>query len=286
MLEEGPGQDKKEKLEASTGDRPGSSTLTDYRMADSWEGVGDDVETGPFSFERDHLVLRFKHRQGAYEGLVAKVTGGDAVHVEAVVHEPGTISGNFAYSAYMGEAYNINMIPLASACSDIWTSIAIPISPDEASGLRAFFMRLVEREVPYNYKDILLAAWGPGHGGSPFNKAQSAKSLASDGLGFMTTMFPDVDDDPESLESVYCSQAVVIGLRKCLKEPNHRELVERLNRQNSRRTSPAELYRILEPYSLRISGSSILAGRLRLDEGPHGEERESWNPPLKNPYSV
>ena len=189
------------------------------------------------------MVLRFKRAEGTYENCVSCIAG-KFVHTDIILHEAGSDSRFFAFSAYMGRPFGMYMVSTQERESNLFTNIAISLSKSEYTRCTSYLAKWVERKLPYNYSDTLIGIPICGHGGEVSN-----------------TMFSDVDgSDPNNLNTVFCSQAAALVIRECLDaQGEHHDVVKRLKTINSRLISPNDLYHILYDQGALTSNESLFA---------------------------
>lgn len=153
-----------------------------------------------------HVVIRSEFPQNKLQRMAAMFVGAP-VHSELLLHEPGTSSQLCTFSAFMGETFSVNMLTDQLVACEGFVDMGLEVTAEELRALQAYVMRLVQRRVPYNYKDLPLVT----------GIVKSREVL--------NTMFPDVEgNNPDKVDSVYCSQAIVLALRACLQKGNHAEL--------------------------------------------------------------
>lgn len=186
-----------------------------------------------------HLVIISEFPTTRTQCLVSWFAGAP-VHSEILLHEPGSMSQMFTYTAFMGESFSMSLLSDELISSRDFADIAIQITKEELQRLQRYVMRLVEREVPYNFKDLPLAAGVAGNG------------------EVLNTIFPDVSDDSvELVKTVYCSQAMILAMRACLDDRLHPELCRDLRTINSRATSPQKLHHIMKKHGKLVHRSSL-----------------------------
>lgn len=185
-----------------------------------------------------NLCLSFYEGVGPLPKFMS-VFGGTPIHCEAVLHEEASLSQRFFYTAFMGERFSLNMMTEGMLTrDDVFDTLALKVTQDELHDMQMFFMALVEAKTPYNYTDLPLAAGFAGKG------------------EFLNTMFPDVENHQQP-KSVFCSQAIVLCLKRCLNPKNNPGLYEAISKLNSRATSPRRLLQVLEPYCKRTERKSM-----------------------------
>lgn len=200
-----------------------------------------------------HVVIRSEYPQNKMQQMAAMLVG-VPVHSEMLLHEPGTSSQLCTYTAFMGETFSVSMLTDQLIECDGFVDMGLEVTGDELHALQTYVMRLVHRAVPYNYKDLALAAG-------------MVKSRA-----VLDVMFPDVEDtSADKVQSVYCSQAIVLALRSCLNKKNHPALCKELEMMNSRAVSPKELQKKLEPFCRLVDKRSLRTDTIRFlyDDSDH-----------------
>lgn len=147
----------------------------------------------------------------------------DPIHVDIVMHRAGTPSKMFAYSAYMNEPFSMNLMNPSMMRDPTFDNLSLDITVKEYDSCVRYLSKLVDR-ARYNRSDAMFLL--------PIIPSKSS---------FSRVMVPDVDaSKPELIKSVYCSQAVVLLIRECLKGRQHVQYA--FDGINSRLTSPHDLY--------------------------------------------
>lgn len=186
-----------------------------------------------------HLILRFDHSKQWQRLFV-----GPQIHVDTLIHAPGTQHKLISYTAYMYEKFSATLMGAELIENEDHTSIAIPIDQDECERIQHYLMALVGNAT-YNYKDLALAMGLLGHG------------------TFANTMCEDIDGtDPTKITSVYCSQAVVLLLRYCLNPESNAELLHEINKLNSRHVTPHKLFETVKNLGRECTAASLITDEL------------------------
>lgn len=161
------------------------------------------------------LHVIFKHSiESSIEGLV-QLCSGKMIHVDIVPNQERSM-----YTCYMFESFSENDLDDCYR-DDTHTRLRIEVSELEYQSVVAMLKRLVEKKVPYNTSDIIWLFMGSG----------SCKDIEKE----------------ESIESLFCSQAITLVLRMCLTE--NKQLIETLHSLNSRKTTPNILYNAIQPHA-------------------------------------
>lgn len=205
-----------------------------------------------------HVVIRSEYPQNTLQKMVSMFVG-TPVHSELLLHEPGTTSQHCTYTAFMGETFSVSILTDQLIACEGFVNLGLQVTEEELRALQRFAMRLVERGVEYNYKDLPLAA----------GMVQSRVVL--------DTMFPDIlDNTADAVQAVYCSQAIVLALRACLQEAHHPELCKVLAQMNSRAVSPMQLHETMAPFCRLVDSQSLRTDTITYlaPQGPN----QQWKP--------
>lgn len=165
------------------------------------------------------LAFVFKCSTDCTVEKVVRMLTGKMIHVDIIPTHPDELKPK-AYTCYMFEHFSENA---AIYNESDYVTLSMPVTDEERVSVTDYLTDCVERKVPYNYKDIMMCAL-PG----------------SSYLTDVPTHLPPT--------SLFCSQAVVLCLRKCLSE--NQTLLEKINKVNSRITTPHMLYELLKPFCL------------------------------------
>lgn len=82
-------------------------------------------------------------------------------------------------------------------------------------------------------------------------------------IGALTRLSPPAQDvepgtDPAKISSVFCSQAVVLAIRECVRDtPALGPLVDELKKINSRLCSPRDLHRCFAAHASEIPNAEL-----------------------------
>ena len=187
------------------------------------------------------LAIRFRMPYTAYENMVSLVTGG-SIHTDIVLHRDGSDSGQYAYTAFMNMPFHMHKISDGEKFSDLYKNLQIDITEDEFQKCTDYLSVWVNGKLRYNYSDTFV--------GIP--------TVGGDGTNGNIIM-PDVDGArPETLRTVYCSQAATLVMRECLDpKGDNKSLVESLKQLNSRTTSPHGLYMAMVDHSHMASNMAL-----------------------------
>jgi hypothetical protein len=196
------------------------------------ERVASLVDSDPSTSLLDelfYLKTSFKHASGLYENMVAGVAG-NPVHVDMILRREtpdggdSWVGNNFSYTSFMGEKFSMRALPPEGFPADEQrTALNIPLTKEEFYSVQQYLMGLVDR-VEYNYADLGLLS-----------------SAVPKGI-FVRTMFEEVDgfEDPANVKKVFCSQAVVLVIKACLRGRGW------FDNECSRAVSPCRLYHLLK----------------------------------------
>jgi hypothetical protein len=145
------------------------------------------------------------------------------VHVDVVLND-------LMISVYMG--CSIAMTPMPDSVNQMKLSnreyIGVQLDPEGFNRALGLALSVVERNVPYNYSDILLIPM-------PFQR-------------FTKSIFDDSDDDLATVTSLYCSQFALLLLKQSLSSVQDPELFAALQSVTSRCMSPDTLYKLLQKH--------------------------------------
>jgi hypothetical protein len=164
-----------------------------------------------------HLVFK-RDSNNTVEHMV-KLLSGEMIHVDVIPHE----DEKAAYTSYMFENFSKNSVENAYTPST-HTILYLPMTDEENERAKTFLQTCVNRSVPYNYSDVFRCIL-PGN-----------------------SMLSDVT--PENFSTLFCSQAVVLCLRKAL-DPSH-PVSTISNQLNSRITTPQALYEMISPFCKEV----------------------------------
>ena len=163
------------------------------------------------------IYVVFKKAVESHVESVVRWFAGPMIHVDIV---PG--NHPLSYTSYMFETFSVNPMmgydPLTHTC------LGIEVTQPEHDAAQQMLLRFVEKGVKYNYNDVVRCVL-PGMG-----------------------VFDESDvGAEEDIKSLYCSQAVTLVLRSCVRE--NKALSELLCSMNSRFTTPNMLYEALIPHA-------------------------------------
>jgi hypothetical protein len=187
-----------------------------------------------------YIVIMFKKPVDSYEHMVSNLIG-KYVHTLSMACSAFPTSkqesekNRMLFYAVADEPFVCRMAsPHTKELDKDYTALLIPVSTEEiVNTYRHFMWVLWNRRVPYNSSDTVLCLT---HGGGTVTNA----------------MFPDID--VENIQSVFCSQAVVLGLRTALEHnqanlnTSETRLLCAISKCNSRATDPTTLFNILLPF--------------------------------------
>jgi len=185
--------------------------------------------------KQGYIVVMSKKPTDAYEHVVSTLIG-PYVHSASsacMLSAPSTPEhekNRMLFYALANEPFGCKLIsPEMTTMDHDYVAILIPVHPMVVDSYRAFMCDLWYRKVAYNSKDTMLCLT---HGG-----------------GKVTNMIFQ-DTNCHNVTSVFCSQAVVLGLRKALQD-NCSQLTKaeksllKAVQCNSRATDPSSLFKLL-----------------------------------------
>jgi hypothetical protein len=162
-----------------------------------------------------HVLLVFKKAcQTSIESIV-RWCAGPMIHVDII---PG--DKRSAYTSYMFENFSENALEGYSALTHV--CLRFDVTQQEHDAAQAILESWVRRSVPYNYADI-------------FRCILPGESCASERL------------DPETVSSLFCSQAVTLALQHALDAES--TLGKAMAALPNRFTTPTMLYDAVSPHS-------------------------------------
>lgn len=163
------------------------------------------------------LFVVFKKAVQTQVESVVRWFAGPMIHVDIV---PG--DEKLSYTSYMFETFSVN--PVQGYSPETHACLSLQVSQEEHDAAKEMLLRLVKKNIQYNYNDVFRCMLpGP---------------TAFDGK--------DVEHE-DDLNTLYCSQAVLLVLRSCL-EPS-KDVTSTLAAMNSRFTTPNMLYDALKPHA-------------------------------------
>ena len=174
------------------------------------------------------------------DSLIA-LRAGRLVHVDILPMDPDNVENSLSYTSYVGEHFSMSLSAKHDYDDDTCVALELKVSPEEHECLIAYLNELFERNIPYNYKDLAVMAL----------PCTLQDSLVSDILS----------ESPEDIQSLFCSQAVVLALRNSLAQD--RALFRQLRMLNSRTIYPCTLYHVLRPYTKMVSCNGIRRGEIK-----------------------
>jgi hypothetical protein len=174
-----------------------------------------------------------------YERFVGTFIG-DYIHSSssAITCEPKPVANNYLFNrlvfyALENQKFGFSlMTPHNTDMDDSYVALFIPCSAAVVQAYLEYMHFLVDNGTPYNYADRPLCL--------------------TRGGGILTNSFY-TDVEPRTVSSVFCSQAVVLGLRKALSDNQSAldttecRLLQALT-CNSRATDPTTLFRVLSEH--------------------------------------
>jgi len=202
-----------------------------------------------------YIIISFRNAEAyckgdisaSFDRLVSLFTK-DPIHCDLIpsVYRNGCSSEPITrkyYTSYMTEKFSKNDLTQSLISRDEnYHDMALPISESEFTSICDLLQGWVEQGVTYNYGDLPLAAGLLGNG------------------RITRTLFPDTCN-PKTPGKLFCSQAVILCLRHCLKDKRHdarkNDLLEILAKTNCRSVSPRKLMKILQPFCHWIKRSSL-----------------------------
>ena len=208
------------------------------------------------------ILFAFRHPDTTWANIVAKSTqmalynkknnvenrSESFCHVDIIVHPSLSSTSSsteqwkslfVAYSSYMGEPLSKTALQnnLYDSTKDV--VLCYTLDADEATAALSYLDRLVDQEIPYNYYDLPLCVLPASVG----------------------KLFPDIDYHTPT--RVFCSQLVVLTLKRCLSATEKNEAIHSLiDKTNSRIVSPNSLFQKLKPFCQRLHVGPFIMGRL------------------------
>jgi hypothetical protein len=158
-----------------------------------------------------YLVFK-KTAQTNMENFVSWCAG-PMVHVDIVLGE-----SKIMFTSYMFERFSMNKAAGYSALTH--ETLTLQVSQQEYNAAQELLLRLVEREIPYNFSDVFHLI---------LPSATQVQDVAAE----------------SDIDSLFCSQAATLVLRSAL-QPGQLQSV--LCGLNSRTTTPNMLYEALKPF--------------------------------------
>ena len=194
------------------------------------------------------MLLVFKHQCGTILESVVSSVSGPMVHVDMIPMGQEQAVCHY-YTSYMFETFSKNPLSSTHYTDTTHTALLVDLELEELKRARDFLDECVKHGVPYNYPDLLPCMIASSQSTMVQDVALSAKAEA-----------------PELPSSMFCSQAVVLCLRKAFgtkaseeeKEDDddntrkRKQLVAALSSVNSRLTTPSALYKAVVPFTKRI----------------------------------
>ena len=143
------------------------------------------------------------------------------------------------FSIYMQETFSY-YVPKewAHRSNDTHAMLLLQVCPDELVACWKYLMDLSDAKVPYNTSDLMLCC---------------VPSIIS------RNFFKEVDSSSIPSE-VFCSQAMILMLKQCIKTGRMNALlIKELKDMNSRATSPMEMFRRLGPHCMQVDVECFVA---------------------------
>lgn len=170
------------------------------------------------------VVLVFRRPIMLTDKLVS-FCAGNLVHVDMLLIESSCPEKSLTYTSYVGEHFSRSLDAKKQYNEHDNIALKINLSEVEYEKLSVYVNTLADSIIPYNYHDLA----------NIFIPSGIAKYVLSD----------VESEDPKTLKSLFCSQAVVLALRNSL-ECKH-SVYRALWNVNSRSCSPETLYELVQP---------------------------------------
>lgn len=191
------------------------------------------------------VVIRSRYARTAWEKL-CKCVVGDPVHMDIVLAKPGSHSARFCFSAYMQQTFDMVLMDEGLVMDESMQNHCINVSDEEFGRCMEYMQNLVNARTKYDYADALVIM--------PATK-----------MFWPLSFFTEDVENMDFQKKVFCSQSVVLMLRKCLDASGrHHKLVNWLNATNSRLASPKLVLGILLEHSETKSISNEELARLSI----------------------
>ena len=179
-------------------------------------------------------ALRSEYRQRAVAFLSQSRGEARFCHVDlCVVLEDGELPPK-VFSAYMNQPLRCVAADVCGYSNRTDAALAMSVTEDEARVAREYLDGLVQRQIPYNQKDLAMCLL-----------PQRLQGTVADVA-------------PDAVQTVFCSQLGVLLLRKALSSNNNATSA----RVISRCTSPNALYALLSPSWQRVRPEALVMGRV------------------------
>lgn len=203
------------------------------------------------------VIIRSRLARTAWEKLCRAVVG-NPVHMDVVLHKPGSPSARFCFSSYVNQMFEMCLMDEAQIMDPAMINQCMDITEEDYNRCMKFLLGLVEGRAKYDYMDALLLM-----------------PMAPKGIkraAWFASTFKDILQDVEVDETdktiltarsstrVFCSQSVALMLRECLDpEGIHAPLVEKLKHLNSRLVSPKMVFECIheDPFAVIISNKEL-----------------------------
>jgi hypothetical protein len=160
------------------------------------------------------IYLIFKKKPDTRLENFVQWIAGDMVHVDIAPGKHGVM-----FTCFMFEKFSINKCdgysPLTHEC------LSLDVDESELKNIQSALIKLVEKQIPYNYSDVLQ-------------------------LMFHTDVQNSDHESLDSADALFCSQAVTLVLKFNLTE--NKQLIQSLNLLNSRTTTSNILYNAIKPF--------------------------------------
>lgn len=193
-------------------------------------------------------IIRSRSAQTTWEKLCRAVVD-NPVHMDVVLAKPHSSSARFCFSSYVNQEFEMCLMDKAQIMDPSMINHSIDITEAEYDRCMKFMLQLVESGTRYAYVDALLLM-------------PMAPKGSSTAPRFASAVSPILQDVAAVLpKKVFCSQSVVLMLRECLCPYGiHSDLVQRLERLNSRLVSPKMVFDIVKdhPFADVMSNVELL----------------------------
>lgn len=168
-----------------------------------------------------------------YEHIIQKIArqlSGPYVHTEIIItKDEGKFKVQASYSTYINAPFSKTRSGSFSFGDDKHDFLCIDVTDDECDTIWRTCEVCALTKVPYNYKDMVLSIM-------PFRSPTDH------------TLFDS--------KTLFCSQAVVLIMRACLKADH--VLAQVFNDVNSRIVTPTKLFEIMQPHCAQVTCCEVV----------------------------
>jgi hypothetical protein len=188
-----------------------------------------------------------------YTDSLVALCAGPLVHVEIMPIDSREPRASASYTSYVGCPFALSLSTKQTYDNTTCAALVLQLSDVEHEALLVYLQDLCEAQIPYNYRDTALLM------------------LPGGAALFGATDVPS--EVPRALQSLFCSQAVVLALRNALDA--RRPLTRVLAGLNSRTVLPYALFTVLHPYARGACCAALAEGRLAPLRPPRESAAES-----------